>query len=44
MVTTIKTTILSYYLISKLQSLISITGSMGSHEVMALRESPIIIS
>ena len=44
MVTPTKTTILSYYLTSEGQKIMSITGSMGSHEAMALREGPINIS
>ena len=38
MVTITKTTIFSYYLISERQKIMPITGSMGSHEVMALTE------
>ena len=40
MVTTTKTTIFGYYLISEGQKIMSITGSMGSHKVIALREGP----
>lgn len=42
MVTTKKTTTLSYYLISEVQKIMSIIGSVGSHE--ALREGPITVS
>ena len=40
MVTTTKKTIFGYYLISEVQKIMSITGSMRSHEVMVLREGP----
>ena len=43
-ITTAKTTIFSYYLTSEGPKIMSITGSMGSHEAMALREGPINIS
>ena len=44
MVTTPKTTMLSYYLICEVQKIMSITGSMGSHEVMVLREGTFNVS